>query len=112
MQIIILDTLDNQSYDTIYIKQNNKGFTIKVEITKNRKPFNLTGYTATLEMVKPDKSKIQKPCSIVDDIIHLEIDEDMTDACGKAEFQIVLVNGDIVITTVTAIMKIEKSAIN
>ena len=112
MQIITLDILDNQTYDKVYVKQYSKGFSVNVKITKGRNPFNLSGYTATFEMKKSNEDTIRKPCLITNNIISLEVDKDMTDVNGKAEFQIVLTKGNIKITTVTAIMKIERFAIN
>lgn len=110
-QRITLDIRDNQTYEQIYIKQYNKGFPIEFEITKNGEPFDLSGCFATFEMKKPDKTVIWYNCDISDNILSVEVTEQMTIVNGKAEFQITLNQGEILITTITGIMKIDKSVI-
>jgi predicted aconitase len=107
-----IDILDNQTYEQIYVKQNTQGFNIEFEITKNDKLCDITGFTALFEMEKPNKRTVVKPCTISNNIVSIEIDRQMTDISGKANYQVTLIKGDVRISTTTNVMKIERSAIS
>lgn len=111
-QRLQLDIQDNQTYEQVYVKQNTKGFNIEFEITKNKEICDITSCTALFEMEKPNKETVVKQCTISNNIVSVEIDEQMTDVCGKANFQVTLIKGDIRISTTTNVMKIEKSALS
>lgn len=120
-QRITLDIRDNQTYEQIYLKQYNKGFPIEFEITKNGEPFDLSNTIAVFELKKPDGTTYIDYCDITNNIVSIEVDEQMTSANGKGEFQITFYDlnsynqetktGDVVISTVIGIMKIDKSAV-
>lgn len=111
IQRITLDIRDNQTYEQIYTKQYNKGFPIEFEITKDGEPFDLSDCSASFEMKKPDDTVIWASCSITDNIVSVPVDEQMTIVEGKATFQITLMQGETLITTVTGTMKIDRSVI-
>lgn len=111
-QRLILDIQDHQTYEQIYVKQNTKDFNVEFEITKNKEYLNITGCTALFEMEKPDKTTVVKPCTISNNVVSVEIDEQVTDVCGKGNFQITLIKGDVKISTTTNVIKIEKFALS
>ena len=120
-QRIRLDICDNQTYEQIYTKQYNKGFPIEFEITKNGKPFSLSGIIAVFELKKPDERFVIEYGNIQDNIISVNVTEQMTNIDGKAKFQITLFdaetydpdnkNSAIIISTVTGTMKVDKSIV-
>ena len=120
-QRIRLDICDNQTYEQIYTKQYNKGFPIEFEITKNGKPFSLSGIITVFELKKPDERFVVEYGNIQDNIISVNITDQMTTTDGKAKFQITLFdaesynsdnkNSAIIISTVTGTMKIDKSTV-
>lgn len=120
-QRITLDVFDNQTYEQIYTKQYNKGFIVEFEITKDGLPFDFSNAIAVFEMKKPDKTIYVDYCNISGNILSIEINSQMTAASGRAKFQITLYDlnsydydtktGDVIITTVTGVMKIDKSTV-
>ena len=120
-QRIRLDICDNQTYEQIYTKQYNKGFPIEFEITKNGKPFNLSGIVAVFELKKPDTRFVIEYGNIQGNIISVNVTDQMTTTDGKAKFQITLFDANtydpdnkastIIISTVTGTMKIDKSTV-
>lgn len=120
-QRIRLDICDNQTYEQIYIKQYNKGFPIEFEITKNGKPFDLSGIVAIFEFKKPDGKFVVDYADINENIVSVTVEDYMTSIDGKAKFQITLFDEEsydpdnkdsaIIISTVTCTMKIDKATV-
>ena len=112
-QTIKLDIRDHQTYEQIYTKQNDKGYPLIFEITKDKEPFDLSNTTATIQMIKPDGNIILENCTISGNTVVVTLTEQMTAVYGKCYFEISLYNGDSQrITTITGTLKVDKSVVN
>ena len=64
---VILDLAHREipEVQSVVVRQGESGaLTLKITITENKKPFDLTGYEAYLKAARPDGAVISQPCTI------------------------------------------------
>ena len=118
IQYITLDLMDNKTYDYIYTKQYDVGRTVIFSITKDGSPVNLSGLSCIFSMTKPDGNVILMS-STDDEItidypantITLTLTDQITVLYGKLPYQISLLDGEKVVSTITGHIFCEKAAI-
>ena len=110
-QTIKVDIRDHQTYEQIYTKQYDKGYPLIFEITKDKEPFDLTGVTADFRMTKPDGNIILINGTVSSNKVSVDLTEQMTAVYGKSYFEISLNQNSQTITTITGIIKTDKSVI-
>lgn len=111
-QKLKLDIRDNHTYEQLYTKQSDKGYPLIFEITKDAQPFDLTGASARLQLMKPDGNVVLTDCTISNNLVTVELTEQMTAVPGKCPFEIALTDSNQRITTISGIMKVDKSAVD
>ena len=117
VQYITLDVMDNKTFDYIYTKQYDVGRTVIFTITKDGEPMNLSGLSAIFSLSKPDGNIILR--STTDDEITINVDntitliltDQITVLSGKLPYQISLLDGSRVVSTITGYIFCEKAAI-
>lgn len=117
IQYITLDLMNNKSFDYVYTKQYDVGRAVVFSITKDGEPVNLSGLSAIFSMTKPDGSVILYS-STDDEItinpnstITLILTDQITVLSGKLPYQISLMDGTRVVSTITGIIYCEKAAV-
>lgn len=96
---ISIDLRDNSVFSPIRLSQYDKGYLINFTVTCDGEVFNLSNATAIFQM--NNGSDITKNCTIQNNIVVLEIDEDITDVVGKFPYQICLLSNNTKVTTTT-----------
>ena len=75
-------------------------------------PFNLTGYTATINGTKPDGNVYTYPCTVHSNFLTSAVYDQMTTVQGTHEAEIRLSDGDSVVGTLNFQMAIEKAGVS
>lgn len=112
IQEITLDIHNHKTYEQLYQKQFNTGTTLKFNITRDGVPYDISGISALFQMKKPDGTIVIDTCQVSGNTISITVTEQMTSAPGNALFQITMKQGDVVISTITAKMRIDEGAVN
>ena len=116
-QYIKLDVMDSKIFDYIYTKQYDIGRTIVFTITKNGEQMNLSGLSAIFSMAKPDGNIILNSSTddeiIInpDNTITLTLFDQITVLAGKLPYQISLLDGTKVVSTVTGYIYCDKAPV-
>jgi len=114
IQKLSIDIMDDKVFEPIYTKQYDQGRKVYVTVTKDGKDLSLEGITASFQMKKPDGTVILKNCQISNNQIIVELDRTITVASGnRIPFQIQLFEAatNIIISTTTGILKVDKSVV-
>lgn len=112
LQELTLDVNDNHTYQYAYSKQYDIGRQIVINITKDGEPFDISDTLAVIELKKEDKTIVINNVEIVDsNKVLVTLDEQMTACDGRNNFQIKFCKNGNVLTTITVILKVEKSVI-
>lgn len=114
IQNISLDILDNQVYEYAYAKQYDEGRVLRFTVQENGNPYNLDGVIATFQAKKPDDTVVFDSVTINNDsnVIDFTLTLQTTILAGKIPYQIQLIKEDLVITTVTGYLKVDKSVVD
>lgn len=114
IQKLSIDIMDDKVFEPIYTKQYDQGRKVYVTVTKDGKDLSLEGITASFQMKKPDGTVILKNCQISNNQIIVELDRTITVVSGnRIPFQIQLCEAatNIIISTTTGILKVDKSVV-
>ena len=114
IQKLSIDIMDDKVFEPIYTKQYDQGRKVYVTVTKDGKDLSLEGITASFQMKKPDGTVILKKCQISNNQIIVELDRTITVVSGnRIPFQIQLCEAatNIIISTTTGILKVDKSVV-
>ena len=114
IQKLSIDIMDDKVFEPIYTKQYDQGRKVYVTVTKDGKDLSLEGITASFQMKKPDGTVILKNCQISNNQIIVELDRTITVVSGnRIPFQIQLFEAatNIIISTTTGILKVDKSVV-
>lgn len=103
---ISIDLRDNNIFSPIRLSQFDKGSKVYFTITCDGEVFNCSNATASFQM--SNNNDISKECSIVNNKVILEIDEDITSIRGQFPYQISILSNNTKITTVTNYIEIRK----
>jgi len=116
LQKIVLDILNNKVYDYIYTKQYDVGRQIQFQITENGTPLTLDGYTIIFTLKKADGTVIiendeSDNITVDTDYITLTLSDEMTVTAGKLPYQLSIVDGEVIVSTVTGHIICEKAVV-
>ena len=114
IQKLSIDIMDDKVFEPIYTKQYDQGRKVYVTVTKDGKDLSLEGITASFQMKKSDGTVILKNCQISNNQIIVELDRTITVVSGnRIPFQIQLCEAatNIIISTTTGILKVDKSVV-
>ena len=114
IQKLSIDIMDDKVFEPIYTKQYDQGRKVYVTVTKDGKDLSLEGITASFQMKKPDGTVILKNCQTSNNQIIVELDRTITVVSGnRIPFQIQLFEAatNIIISTTTGILKVDKSVV-
>ena len=114
IQKLSIDIMDDKVFEPIYTKQYDQGRKVYVTVTKDGKDLSLEGITASFQMKKTDGTVILKNCQISNNQIIVELDRTITVVSGnRIPFQIQLCEAatNIIISTTTGILKVDKSVV-
>lgn len=112
IQYLSLDIMNNHVYEYAYAKQYDEGRILIFTVTENGYPYNLDDVSATFQMKKPDDTIILDSGIIEDNKIKINVTRQMTALQGKVPYQIQLLQGETIITTVTGFLKVGESVID
>lgn len=117
-QTITLDIMNDKTYDYIYTKQYDKGREIYFTIVDRGTPISLSGLNVGFELKKPDgnicvytDTADPSVLAIEGNQVLLTLTDQMTVLSGKLPYQISLLDGEKIISTVTGFVWCEKSAV-
>lgn len=100
--VVDLSNISEEVKDTkaIFVKGDRQSSILKALVVKNNKPFNLNGFTATMNIIENGNEVETYACtveSIEDGIVLVELPPQYVDEEGKCTFELSLQKGDKVI---------------
>lgn len=107
-RVIDLD-INSSSLRILRYKQFDHNNLLKVIVRKNKKIVDLTPYTIRVFFKTPKGETLQKNATLIDGEINIVLESILLQHHGKIPFEIVLSNGERIITTFTMYLEIEKS---
>lgn len=99
-----LNRFETTATDTkaIFIKGDRNTSILKVTISKDNTPVNLTGYTVSANIKEVSNEIVTMPCTIIDattGLIEINLPQNYVDEEGESVFELSLQKGDKVIVT-------------
>lgn len=94
----ILNTATGTASPAVYVKQNDRGYTLDFEIRNGADIFNLTGCTVLVNLLKPDLTQYVGMGEITSPAdgyvsVRLDVNRQMTAAAGEGTLELVIVRG-------------------
>lgn len=110
----ILNTATGGASPAVYVKQNDRNYTLDFEIRNGTNVFNLTGCIVLVNLLKPDNNEyigIGEVTSAVDGYASVRLDNNrqMTAAAGEGTLELVIVHGNEVRGTANARFIVQES---
>lgn len=100
--------INKKMYQTPYYKQFDNDIPFRIKIIENGANADLTGYTIRAFFYNKAEV-IQKNCIINGSIVETKLDNNILSCVGDVDVEFCLTKKDIIITTFTIVLKVEKS---
>ncbi|MDV9723702.1 BppU family phage baseplate upper protein [Clostridioides difficile] len=101
--------INTKSYQVAKYKQFDNGVEFKINLLENNIEKDLTGYTAIANFQRPDRKVIYQSCAIEGSIVTTIIENNITAVAGDVIVEFTFYKDDLVVTTFSLKINIEKS---
>jgi hypothetical protein len=108
---ISVDIMPGSSLECLKCSQYDIGRTMNVSISDGSVPFDLNGYSGTLNALKPDGTIYITPITIGDGSISFDTAEQLTPVSGDVKCEIRFAKDGIDIGTANFVLRVERSPI-
>ena len=105
---IVVD-LEKHSSTVFKYKQGDNGCDLNIALIEDGEEVDLTGYGVEAYFEVPSKSIYKRACTTVGNVATVVIVEELTREVGNVAMELVLTDGDVLLTTFTIYFKVEKS---
>ncbi|MBS6502580.1 MAG: BppU family phage baseplate upper protein [Clostridium sp.] len=100
--------INKKMYETPYYKQYDNDIPFRIRIVENGVNADLTGYT--IKAFFNNKTEIiQKNCTIKESIVETKLDNNILKNAGEVDVEFCLTKKEMIVTTFTITIKVEKS---
>lgn len=101
--------INTKSYQVAKYKQFDNGMKFKINLLENNIEKDLAGYTAIANFQRPDKKRVYQSCVIEGSIVTTIIENNITEVAGDVVVEFTFYKDDLVVTTFSLKINIEKS---
>ncbi|HFL3096390.1 TPA: BppU family phage baseplate upper protein [Clostridioides difficile] len=101
--------INTKSYQVAKYKQFDNGIEFKINLLENNIEKDLRGYTAIANFQRPDRKIVYQSCTIENSIVTTIIENNITAVAGDVIVEFTFYKGDLVVTTFSLKINIEKS---
>ncbi len=101
--------INTKNYQVAKYKQYDNAIEFKINLLENNIEKDLTGYTAIANFQRPDKKIVYQSCVIEGSIVTTIIENNITEVVGDVVVEFTFYKDDLVVTTFSLKINIEKS---
>ncbi|HBG3259010.1 TPA: hypothetical protein KP562_003254 [Clostridioides difficile] len=101
--------INTKSYQVAKYKQFDNGIEFKINLLENNIEKDLRGYTAIANFQRPDRKIVYQSCTIENSIVTTIIENNITAVAGDVIVEFTFYKDDLVVTTFSLKINIEKS---
>lgn len=101
--------INTRNYQVAKYKQYDNAIEFKINLLENNIEKDLTGYTAIANFQRPDRKIVYQSCTIENSIVTTIIENNITEVAGDAIVEFTFYKDDLVVTTFSLKINIEKS---
>ncbi|HGM1081917.1 TPA: BppU family phage baseplate upper protein [Clostridioides difficile] len=101
--------INTRNYQVAKYKQYDNAIEFKINLLENNIEKDLTGYTAIANFQRPDRKIVYQSCTIENSIVTTIIENNITEVAGDVIVEFTFYKDDLVVTTFSLKINIEKS---